>query len=336
VSEELVAAIALALAFAFTNGFHDAANAIAVLVATRAARPLPAVLMASFFTVLGPLLVGGAVAETIAGIVDVPEQDLIEVVGSALAGATAWNIATWARGLPSSSGHALVGGLVGAALAYSGLDAVNWGGLDGWHPVGVFGVLIALAVTPLLGGLAAYAGIRLLRRALRRATRAVNSPIRGGEWITSAWLAFSHGSNDAQKAIGLAAVLLFAGGEISDPVAPLWTELACGAALTLGTAFGGWRIVKTVGRRIYPLRPLDGLASQTSAAGLILASSLVGAPVSTTHVVASSVVGTGGGRGQWRRVNWAVVREIGLAWITTIPASGVLAALVFVLWRSLS
>lgn len=334
-SAELLAAISLAFAFTFTNGFHDAANAIAALVATRVARPLPAILMASFFTMLGPLLVGAAVAGTIAGIVDVPEEDVIAVVGSALAGATAWNIATWARGLPSSSGHALVGGLVGAALTYSGVDAVTWGGLEGWRPVGVFGVLIALAVSPLAGAIAAYAGIRLLRFALRKATRGINRPIRGGEWLMSAWLAFSHGSNDAQKTIGLTTALLLAGNEVSSLSSPLWVELASGAALTLGTAVGGWRIVKTVGQRIYPLRPLDGLASQTSSAGIILASSLVGAPVSTTHVVASSIVGIGAGRGRWRRVNWSIVREMGVAWIITIPASGVLAALVFLLWRSL-
>ncbi len=334
-SAELVAAIALALAFTFTNGFHDAANAIAALVATRAAKPLPAILMASFFTMLGPLLVGAAVAGTVAGIVDVPEDEVIAVVGSALAGATAWNIATWARGLPSSSGHALVGGLVGAALAYSGLDAVTWGGLDGWHPVGVFGVLIALAVTPIAAAVAAYTGIRLLRFALRRATRAINRPIGGGEWLMSAWLAFSHGSNDAQKTVGLTTALLFAGGEVSSLTSPVWVEIASGVALTLGTAVGGWRIVKTVGQRIYPLRPLDGLTSQTTSAAIILTSSFVGAPVSTTQVVASSIVGIGGGRGRWRRVNWLIVREMGLAWIITIPASGVLAALVFLLWRSL-
>ncbi len=334
-SAQLLVAIALAFAFTFTNGFHDAANAIAALVATRAGKPLPAVLMAAFFTMLGPLLVGAAVAGTIAGIVDVPEQEVLAVVGSALAGATAWNFLTWARGLPSSSGHALVGGLVGAALAYSGPDAVTWGGLDGWHPVGVFGVLIALAVTPIVAVLVSYGGIRLLRLALRRASRTISRPIRGGEWLMSAWLAFSHGSNDAQKTIGLMGLLLFAGGEISDSSAPLWVELGSGAALTLGTIFGGWRIVKTVGHRIYPLRPLDGLTTQTSSAGIILASSFVGAPVSTSHVVASSVVGIGAGRGRWHRVNWSIVREIGLAWIITMPASGVLAALVFLLWGSL-
>ncbi len=151
----------------------------------------------------------------------------------------------------------------------------------------------------------------------------------------SAWLAFSHGSNDAQKTIGLMGLLLFAGGEISDSSAPLWVDFGSGAALTLGTIFGGWRIVKTVGHRIYPLRPLDGLTTQTSSAGIILASSFIGAPVSTSHVVASSVVGIGAGRGRWHRVNWSIVREIGLAWIITMPASGVLAALVFLLWGSL-
>ena len=332
-SAELLAAIALALAYALTNGFNDAANAIATLVATRAARPLQAVILASVFNMLGPLLVGAAVANMIAKIVTVPEDEVIPVVGAGLIGAVIWNVLTWWKGLPSSSGHALVGGLVGAGLVDSGLDAVNWGGLDGWHPVGVFGILIALAVAPPLGALAAFVVIRLLRLALRRATRVFNRPVLRGEWLMSAWLAFSHGSNDAQKAVGVIAALLLAGGEIDSLSAPIWVELACASALTIGTATGGWTIVRTIGKRIYALRPLDGLASQTSSAGVILGSSFMGAPVSTTHVVASSVVGVGGGRGRWRRVHWTVVREMGIAWVTTIPATAAIAAVSLLAWR---
>ena len=335
-SAELLAAIALALTYALTNGFHDAANAIATLVATRAARPLQAVILASFFNLLGPLLVGAAVANTIAKIVTVPEDEVIPVVGAGLIGAVIWNVVTWLKGLPSSSGHALVGGLVGAALLDSGLDAVNWGGLDGWRPVGVFGILIALAVSPLIGALAAFVVIRLLRAALRRATRLFNRPVLGAEWLMSAWLAFSHGSNDAQKAVGVIAALLLAGGRIDSLSAPLWAKLACAGALTIGTAMGGWAIVRTIGRRIYTLHPLDGLASQTSSAGVILGASLIGAPVSTTHVVASSIVGIGGGRSRWRRVHWSVVRAMGIAWVTTMPATAAIAAVSLVVWRWLA
>lgn len=329
----LVLAVALAFAFAFTNGFHDASNAIATLVATRAARPLPAVAMAAVFNLLGPLLVGAAVANTIAGIVQVPAADTIAVVGAGLVAAVTWNLVTWWRGLPSSSGHALVGGLVGAALVEGGADAVNWGGFDGWHPEGVLGTLVALAVSPLLGGLAAYAVIRLLRLALRRATRRVRGPVNASQWATSAALAFSHGANDAQKAVGVIAVLLLAGGETTTLAAPLWATVGSAAALTAGTALGGWKIVRTIGMRIYEIRPVDGLASQTASASVIFGASLLGAPVSTTHVVASSVVGVGGGRGRWRHVRWEIVREMGMAWLTTIPATAVLAAATLLVWR---
>src|SRR6478609_7445900 len=185
----LVIAIAMAVAFAVTNGLHDASNAVATLVATRAATPLQAIVMASVFNLLGPLLVGAAVADTIGGIVTVPASVATAVIGSGLAAAVGWNVFTWRLGLPSSSGHALVGGLVGAAVVEGGIHTVNWGGLDGWHPVGVWGVLIALAVSPVVGGLGAIVAIRLLRRGARRATRAWRGPIRGGQWVMSGGLA---------------------------------------------------------------------------------------------------------------------------------------------------
>jgi PiT family inorganic phosphate transporter len=329
----LVLAIGLALAFALTNGFHDASNAIATLVATRAARPSQALLLAAVFNLLGPLVLGAAVASTIAGIVDVPADETVEVVGAGLAAATAWNVATWWRGLPSSSGHALVGGLVGAALAEGGADAVNWGGFDGWHPVGVIGTLVALAVSPLIGAAVAFALIRALTSAFRRATRRLRAPVDAGQWASSAALAFSHGANDAQKAVGVIAALLLASGHTDTLSAPTWAVVGSAAALTLGTALGGWRIVRTIGQRIYRIRPLDGFASQTGSAGVIIGASLLGAPVSTTHVVASSVVGVGAGRSRWRHVRWTIVREMLLAWVTTIPATAALGGATLVLWR---
>ncbi len=329
-------AIVLALAFAFTNGFHDASNAIATLVATRAAGPLQAIVLASVFNVLGPLVVGAAVADTIGGIVTLASAEAIEVIGAGLMAAVCWNLLTWWLGLPSSSGHALVGGLVGAGLLEGGVDAIRWGGMDGIHPVGVFGTLIALAVSPVLGGLAALLGIRALRAAGRRATRRWRAPVRAGQWATGAALAFSHGANDAQKAAGIVAALLLADGRIDRLAPPTWVEVACAAALTFGTALGGWRIVKTVGRRIYRIRPVDGLASSAAGAGVILGASLVGGPVSTTQVVASSVVGVGGGRRRWHHVHWAIVRHMGLAWLITMPATAALAAVALVVWRWLA
>jgi PiT family inorganic phosphate transporter len=332
----LVAAVLLAVAFATTNGLHDASNAIATLVATRAATPLQGIVMASVFNLLGPFLVGAAVADTIGGIVTVAPPAAAAVIGSGLAAAVAWNLLTWWFGLPSSSGHALVGGLVGAGLVEGGVDAIRWGGLDGWRPVGAFGTLIALAVSPPLGALAALLAIRALRRLARRATRRWQGPVRGGQWATSAALAFSHGANDAQKSIGVIAALLLADGQIDTLRAPSWATLACAAALTVGTALGGWRIIRTVGRRIYPIRPIEGLASQTTSAGVIFGASLAGAPASTTQVVASSVVGVGVGRRRWHHVHWAIVRQMGLAWLITMPATAALAAGTFGLWRWLT
>lgn len=325
----LVIAVALALGFAATNGLHDASNAIATLVATRAATPLQAILLAAVFNLLGPLFVGTLVADTIAGIVTVAPGDAVQVIGAGLVAAVIWNLLTWRRGLPSSSSHALVGGLVGAALAEGGLNAVNWGGMDGWHPVGVFGTLFALAISPVLGAIAALLVIRALRRLGRRATRRWQLVTSNGQWVTSAALAFSHGANDAQKSVGVIAALLLAEGRIDSLSTPAWVIPACAVALTAGTALGGWRIIRTVGQRIYRIESVDGLASQTASAGVILGASLAGAPTSTTQVVASSVVGIGGGRRRWRHVNWVTVRDMGLAWLITLPASALLAVGIF-------
>jgi len=332
----LTVAVLLALAFAVTNGLHDASNAIATLVATRAASPGRAIVMASICNMIGPLLVGAAVADTIGGIVTVGSSAAVAVIGSGLAAAVAWNLLTWRVGLPSSSGHALVGGLVGAAVVEAGAHAVDWGGFDGWHPVGVVGTLVALAISPLLGGMAAWLVIRGIRRLVRRGTKRWRTPVHGGEWAMSAVLAFSHGANDAQKSIGVIAALLLADGRTDSLAAPLWATLLCGLALTAGTALGGWSIIRTVGRGIYRIQPVDGLASQASSAGVILGASLVGAPVSTTQVVASSVVGVGVGRRRWHHVRWATVRQMGLAWVVTIPVTAALGgcAVALVSWLS--
>jgi PiT family inorganic phosphate transporter len=329
----MIAAIAFALLFAFTNGIHDASNAIAGLVVTRAARPLHAVGMAAVCNLLGPLLVGGAVADTIGGIVTAGGAAGVEIIGAGILAAALWNLGTWRLGLPSSSGHALVGGLVGAALAGEGADAVRWGGIEGGHPVGVIGTLVALAVAPLLGAGAALLVLRALRRAARRATRLWRGPARGAQWAMSAALAFSHGANDAQKAVGVIAALLLADGRIDSLSGPLWATAACAAALTAGTALGGWGIVRTVGRRIYRIHPMDAVASQSASAGVIFGASLAGAPVSTTHVVASSVVGVGGGRRRWRHVHWRLVQHIAGGWLLTLPATALAGAATVSVWR---
>jgi PiT family inorganic phosphate transporter len=329
-------ALAAAFAFALTNGFHDASNAIATLVATRGARPGQAVALAAVFNMLGPLLLGTAVANTVGGIVTLSQDAAIQVIGAGLLAAVIWNLVTWWRGLPSSSGHALVGGLVGAGIVAAGTSAINWGGMNGIRPVGVIGTVIALAISPLLGALAGGLLIRGLRRLAARATRRWHVLVRGGQWTMSAALAFSHGANDAQKSVGMVGALLVADGRLAHFAPPVWSELACAVALTLGTALGGWRIMRTVGRGIYRIDPLEGLSSQAASAGVVFGASLVGGPVSTTHVVASSVVGIGGGRRRWQHVHWKVVREMGIVWLTTIPATAALGALLLTVWKGLS
>lgn len=329
-----VLVVALALAFAFTNGVQDAANAIAALVATRAGAPLPALAMVTAVLLVAPLLVGAAVAETIAGLVEVPEEDALPVLASALVSALVWNTLAWARGIPSSSTHALVGGLAGAAVAAAGLGAVTWGGVDGWRPRGVAAVLVALAVSPVVGAGASFLCLRALRRALRRGTRRLERAVRRAQWVSSTGLAIGQGANDAQKAVGVIAAALAAGGAAPGP--PRWAVVGAATAMAAGTALGGWRIVRTVGRRIYDLRSLDALASQVSSAAVLIGASAAGAPVSATHVVASSVVGVGGARRRWGRVRWRVVQEIGVAWAATLPATALLAALFLTIWRSIA
>jgi PiT family inorganic phosphate transporter len=328
----LIAAITMAVVFAVTNGFHDSSNAIAALVATRVARPGQAVVLVAVFHVVGPVVLGTAVADTVGGIVRVGHQATLVVVGAAVSSAVAWNVLTWWRGLPSSSSHALVGGLVGAAVFEAGGGAVRWGGMNGIQPVGVFGVLIVLAVSPVLGFVAGLLLEILARRLLRRARTSIDILLRRGEWVTGAALAFTHGANDASKTSGIITLLLVAQGQIPAFEVPIWVKLAAALALTAGTAFGGWRIVRTVGTGIYRIRPLDGLISQGGSAAIILGFAVVGGPVSTTHVVASSVAGVGSGR-RWRHVRWAVVREILLAWVVTLPATAALGAIALLVWK---
>ncbi|WIY00440.1 inorganic phosphate transporter [Amycolatopsis mongoliensis] len=328
----LTVAVTITLVFDFTNGFHDSANSVAALVATRAATPGAALLLAAVCHVAGPLLAGTTVADTVGGVVRLPAADVLPAVGAAVTAGIAWNLLTWWRGLPSSSSHALVGGLVGACFVSTGLAGIRWGGVDGFHVAGVLGVLVGLALSPVLGAGLGAAADRLARRALRRARRRADVALRRAEWVSAGALAFSHGANDAQKSMGVITLLLVATGHLGAFAVPLWVKLAAAAALTLGTASGGWRVVKTVGRGIYRMRPVDGLASQGSSAAVILAAAAAGAPVSTTHVVAASVVGAGASR-HAHHVRWAVVGEICSAWLVTLPACAVLGAAALPLWR---
>ena len=329
----LFVAVALALAFDVTNGFHDSANSVAALVATRAATPIQALAVSGIGNFAGPVLAGTAVAGTVGGVVDLPLDALGSAVGAALTAAITWNLITWRFGLPTSSSHALIGGLVGATAMYS-WGGIRWGGFADGRPFGVVGVLVGLAISPILGLLVGAAASALTRRLLRRARREINRAVRRAEWVTASALAFSHGANDAQKTMGVVALLLVASGHLDSFYVPLWVRLAAAAALTVGTMLGGWRIVHTVGRGIYRMRPLDGLVSQGSAAAVILASAAVGAPVSTTHVVASGVIGVGAQQ-RIGHVHWSVVREIAAAWLITLPITAAAGAVVFPIWQAL-
>jgi PiT family inorganic phosphate transporter len=278
-------------------------------------------------TMIGPLVLGAAVASTVEDLLDLPSAMVVAVIGAGLTGAMAWNIASWRLGLPSSSTHALVGGLVGAALVAQGPDAISWGTL-------VF-VLFGLVLSPLLGFLVGLVGNWTAARALRRATRRVRGPVRWSQWVGSAALSIGHGANDAAKAAGVIVVLLVATDHADSGSAPLWVTLLAAAALTAGTAAGGWQIVRRVGMSIYRLRLLDGLVSQAGSSVLVLGASAIGAPVSTSQVVASSVAGVGSGR-RWHHVNWISIRSIGLGWLITLPLCATLGALAYPVWEWLT
>ncbi|MEZ4444475.1 MAG: inorganic phosphate transporter [Polyangiaceae bacterium] len=312
--------------FDFTNGFHDTANLIATAVASRAMRPIPAVVIAAVFTLLGPLIAGTAVADTVGQIVTLdgmPAIAAVTVVLAALAGAITWNIGTWLFGIPSSSSHALVGALCGTTLVTRGASGIHWGlGSEGL--TGVARVTITLLVSPVLGMIAGFLAQRLARLALRRATPRINGPIKHLQVVGTALMAFSHGANDAQKSMGVLTLVLLLSGHLDRFVVPTWVVFLCAAAITSGTVLGGWRIVKTLGFGIYRLRPIHALNVQLASGGVILGAAFFGGPVSTTHVVSSAVMGVGAAE-RPRGVRWQKARDIAWTWLVTIPGAGIAA-----------
>ena len=325
-----VAAVVIVLIFDYTNGFHDAANIVATVIASRAMTPMQAVLVVGFFEFLGPLLGGTAVANTIGKFIDLSDLQAsvsLTIIVCGLFGAIAWNLLTWWRGIPSSSSHALVGGLAGAVVVAAGAEHVAWGFeellLHGRF-TGVTKVLLALVLSPLIGFWAGFALHRAMLFLLRGASPAINRHLRRAQFLTAAGLAFSHGANDAQKSMGILTLVLLLGGFIHEFAVPFWVMLACATAITLGVMSGGWRIVRTLGFAIYKVRPLHALDSQLTSAGVIFAASLFGAPVSTTHVVATSIMGIGASE-RPKAVRWAKAKEISITWLITIPGAAMLA-----------
>jgi PiT family inorganic phosphate transporter len=323
----LIVVVVLAVAFDYINGFHDTANAIATSVSTRALRPAHAILMSATANFVGALS-GTAVANTIAsGLATTPSGDPGQViVAAALIGAIAWNLLTWRLGIPSSSSHALIGGLIGAVIAASGTEALNGQGIFDK-------VLFPLVASPILGVVLGFSLMVLLLNVFRNAhPRRLNDRFRRLQVLSAAYMAFSHGSNDAQKTMGIITLALVAGGVLAEPTVPLWVILVAASAISLGTAAGGWRIIKTMGQRVVKLDPVHGFAAETTAATIIFGASHFGMPVSTTHVISSAIIGVGSSD-RLSAVRWGVAGNIVIAWVLTIPASGTVAWLA---WEILS
>ncbi len=333
-----ILAVLVVLLFDFTNGFHDAANIVATVIASRAMTPTQAVIIVASFEFLGPLLGGTAVANTIGKFVSLDglaPVAALTILVSGLLGAISWNLLTWWKGIPSSSSHALVGALAGAVVVASGPGRVVWGfqelAMTG-HFTGVTKVLLALLLSPLIGFWVGFALQRLMLRLLAGARPLINRQLRQAQFLTAAGLAFAHGANDAQKSMGILTLVLMLGGFIPHFAVPFWVMLACASAITLGILSGGWRIVRTLGFAIYKVRPLHALDSQLTSAGVIFAASLLGAPVSTTHVVATSIMGIGAAE-RPKAVRWTKAREIAITWVITIPGAAFAAIVCYALIR---
>lgn len=312
----LVSVIILALIFDFINGFHDTANAIATSVSTRVLSPRAAVVMAAVLNMVGALT-GTAVAKTVgAGLVDASSVTQITVM-SALASAIIWDLVTWYFGLPTSSSHAILSSIVGAAIAASGASVII--------TKGVYKVFLGLILSPVIGFILGYLLMYLLIWAFKRsAPSTVNRIFNRLQIVSAAYMAFSHGSNDAQKTMGIITMALVSYYKLPDFHVPIWVIVLCAVAMAFGTASGGWRIIKTLGARLVNLKPIHGFAAESSAATLIEIASRIGLPLSTTHVISSTIMGVGASK-RFSSVRWTVGRNIVMAWILTIPACVVLA-----------
>ena len=318
----LVGLVGLALLFDFINGAHDAANAIATVVSTRVLSPQRAVVLAAFFNFIAFLFFGLHVAQTLGkGIVSADIVDAWVIFG-ALTGAIAWNVLTWWAGIPSSSSHALIGGLVGAALAKVGVSAIVWQGLGK--------ALLGIVLSPTVGLLIAVALVVLFTWAFQRATPFLaDRTFRTLQLVSASLYSLGHGANDAQKTMGIIAVLLFSQWILGETFhVPFWVVIACQAAMGLGTLAGGWRIVHTMGSKITRLTPMQGCAAETGGAITLFMATNLGVPVSTTHTITGAIVGVGAVR-RTRAVRWGVAGNIVIAWVVTIPASALVAALAY-------
>ncbi len=320
--------IFVALLFDFLNGLHDAANSIATIVSTRVLRPQYAVAWAAFFNFIAFLFFGLHVAQTIGtGIVQSQVIDPAVIFG-ALTGAITWNVITWIAGIPSSSSHALIGGIVGAGTAKAGLAAIVWSGLGK--------TLFAIVLSPTIGLLLALLLVLIVSWIFARTTPfVVDSTFRWLQFVSASFYSLGHGGNDAQKTMGIIAVLLYSQGLLEGGFhVPFWVVLSCQAAMGLGTLFGGWRIVHTMGSKITKLTPMQGFCAETGGAITLFTATWLGVPVSTTHTITGAIIGVGAAR-RTSAVRWGIAGNIVVAWVITLPASGLIAALAYTLARGM-
>ncbi|HYY71173.1 MAG TPA: inorganic phosphate transporter [Nitrososphaeraceae archaeon] len=323
----IIAGIIAALFFDFVNGFHDAANAIATVVGTRVLKPLQAVSMAALANFIGPFVFGTAIAATVGKGIIQPNFSTAEVILAGLVGAIVWDLITWYFGLPSSSSHALIGGLIGSALIFGGLEALVFGGIQK--------VLAFLVVSPVLGFSVALAFGILLIYFLRKSNSGKVNRVFGKLQIASAaFFSLTHGANDGQKTMGVITALLIAGGflDAKSFEVPVWVILSAAIAIAIGTFLGGWRIVKTMAFRITELKPYQGFCAETGGGVILTAMAWLGIPVSTTHAISGAIMGVGTTR-RLSAVRWGIGRKIIYGWIITIPASAGIGALVMLLFQ---
>jgi PiT family inorganic phosphate transporter len=317
VSAILVVVILLALLFCFLNGVHDSSNIVATMISSRAFSPRVALATTAVAEFSGPFIFGVAVANTFGNEVVDAKTITIEIILAAVVSAILWDLLTWYLGFPSSSSHALVGGIIGAVVAGSG-----------WHSIqlqGLWKILIPLFTSPFLGFLIGFLVLRIILVLSWNATPRINDLFKRSQIVTGVALALSHGTNDTQKTMGIVALALVTSGYMKFFTVPLWVIVMCGSMIGLGTAVGGWRLIRTLGAKFYRIRPIDGFAVQLTSASVIIGASLWGGPVSTTQVVSSAIMGIGASE-RANKVRWSVAREITTAWLFTIPASALMAA----------
>ena len=318
--------IILALKFDFINGFHDSSNIVATVISSRALHPRVALFTTAIAHFLAPFLFGVAVAETIGlGLID-PRAVTDIVITAAVLSAIIWNLLTWYLGMPSSSSHALVGGLLGAAILSEGINVVNFRGL--------FWILFALFISPPLGLAASYLLMHITQYVFRSASPRVNIFFKRAQIITSLSLALSHGTNDAQKTMGLITMGLVAAGIQDTFQVPLWVIFLSAGAIAIGTAIGGWRLIHTLGGKIYKIRPVHAFVSQTASSFVIFGASLLGGPVSTTQVVSSTIMGAGAAE-RLSKVRWSVAQNMIVIWILTIPLTAILSSGIYLLFTNI-